>query len=69
MAALSQKIFSGAFLLMKVYTLIIFPKNPIDNNQTVVKIMGWRRIGHKPVSASMLTRFTDAYIRRYRELI
>ena len=27
--------------------------------------MAWRRIGDKPLSGPMLTRFTDAYIRQY----
>ena len=28
--------------------------------------MAWRRICDKPISEPMLTRFTDAYMRRYR---
>ena len=34
--------------------------------------MAWRRIGGKPLSEPMLTRFTDAYMRKYgrsKELI
>ena len=38
------------------------PKGPIDNNSALVEIMAWRRIGDKPLSASMLTRFTEAYM-------
>ena len=37
-------------------------KGRIDNNSTLVYIMEWRRIGDKPLSEQMLTRFTDAYI-------
>ena len=40
------------------------PKGPVDNNPALVKIMAWRRIGDKPLSEPMLTRFTDAYIRQ-----
>ena len=36
-------------------------KSTIDNNQAVVKIMAWHRIGDKSFSESMLTGFTDAY--------
>ena len=37
--------------------------SPIDNNQTLVKIMAWRQIGDKPLSESILTQFNDAYMR------
>ena len=37
-------------------------KGPIDNNAAMVEIMAWRRIGDRPLSEPMLTRFTDAYI-------
>ena len=39
------------------------PKGPIDNNQALIQIMAWRRIGDKPLSEPMLTRFIDAYMR------
>ena len=35
----------------------------IDNNLTLVQIMAWRRIGDKPLSLSIVTLFTDSYIR------
>ena len=34
----------------------------IINNPALVKIIAWRRIGAKPLSEPMLTRFTDVYI-------
>ena len=37
-------------------------KGPIDNNQAMIQIMDWRRIGDKPLSESMLTWYTDAYM-------
>ena len=40
---------------------------PIDNNPKLVQIMAWHRIGDKPLSEPMLTRFTDAYMRHQVE--
>ena len=36
---------------------------PIDNDQSFVSIMAWRRTGDKPLSVPMRNRFTDAYMR------
>ena len=47
MAAISQTIFSFAFSLMKSF----------DNNPALVQIMAWCRLGDKPLSDPMLTRF------------
>ena len=38
-------------------------KGPIHNNPALVYTMAWHRVGDKPLSESMLTRFTDAYMR------
>ena len=46
-------------------SLKVVPKGPIDNNPVLVEIMTWRRIGDKPLSEPMLTRFTDAYMLHY----
>ena len=43
-------------------SLKFVPNGPIDNNPALVEIMAWRRIGDKPLSEPMLTRFTDAYV-------
>ena len=48
-------------MLIKI-SLKFVPKGPIDNKPALVLIMAWRRTGNKPLSESMLTRFTDAYI-------
>ena len=48
-------------ILMKI-SLKYVPKGPIDNNPALVLIMAWR-IGDKPLSEPMLTRFIDAYMR------
>ena len=67
-AILADDIFKGSFLnekfciLFKI-SLKYVPKGPIENNPALVPIMAWRRIGDKPLSESMLTRLTDAYMR------
>ena len=49
-------------ILIKI-SLKIVPKGPIDNIQALVQIMAWRQIGDKPLFESVLTWFTDAYMR------
>ena len=44
-------------------SLKFVPRNPIDNNPALFQVMAWRRIGDKPLSEPMLTRFIDAYMR------
>ena len=41
---------------------------PIDKNQALAKIMAWGRVGEKPLSEPMLTRYTDAYMRHEGEM-
>ena len=68
---LADDAFRYIFLNGKFYikiSLKFVPKGPIDNNPALVQIMAWRRIGDKPLSESMLTSFTDAYM-RYKEEI
>ena len=38
-------------------------RSPIDNKPGLVQVTTWRRTGDKPLSESMLTQFTDAYMR------
>ena len=45
------------------WSLTFVPKGPIDINPALVQIMAWRRIGDKPLSGPMLTRFTDTFMR------
>ena len=47
-------------ILIKV-SLKFVHKGQTNNCIASVQIMAWRRIGAKPVTKSMLTRFTDAY--------
>ena len=46
-------------------SLKFVPKGQIDNNPALVYIMAWCRIGDKPLSEPMLTRFADTYMRHY----
>ena len=72
-AILAYNIFKCIFLnenfsiLIKI-SLKFVPKGPIDNNLALVQIMAWRRIGDKPLSEPMMTRFTDAYMWHEREM-
>ena len=49
-------------ILIKI-SLKFVPKRQIDNNPALFQVMAWRRIGDKPLSEPMLTRFTDVYMR------
>ena len=44
-------------------TISLIPKGPIDYKSALVQVMAWHRTGEKPLPESMLTQFTDAYIR------
>ena len=68
-AILADNIFECIFLNEKFCILIkisvkFIPKGSIDNNPVLVQIMAWHRIGNKPLSEPILTRFTDAYMRK-----
>ena len=58
---ISQTTFSDVFSSMTMFEFV--PKGSIDNSPALVPIMALRRIGDKPLSEPMLTRFTDAYLR------
>ena len=67
MPDISQMTFSNAFIRIKKAVLAIkipltfVPKGPTNNNPASVQIMAGRRLGDKPLSEPMMTRFTDAY--------
>ena len=44
-------------------SLKFVPKGPIDYKSALVQVMVWHRTSKKPLPESMLTQFTDAYIR------
>ena len=73
MAAISQMYFQIQFRGWKVCFLIkislkFVPKVSIENNPALVVIMAWYRIGDKPLSEPMLTRFSDTYMQHYGEM-
>ena len=41
----------------------VYPQGSIDYKSALVQVMAWHRTGEKPLPESMLTKFTDAYIR------
>ena len=62
MAAISQTIYSNAFLWMKNLVLIqisltFVPKGPFDNKAALVQVMAWCWISDKPFSEPMLTQY------------
>ena len=72
-AILAEDIFKCIFLTENFCILIrislkCVPQGPFDNNPALVQIMAWRRIGDKPLSEPMLTRFIDAYMEHYGEM-
>ena len=44
-------------------SLKFVPKSPIDNKPALVQVMAWCRTGDEPLPESMMTLFTDAYMR------
>ena len=44
-------------------SLKFIPKGPIDYKSALVQVVAWHRTGEKPLPESVLTQFTDAYIR------
>ena len=50
------------FCIFHKFSLKFVPGGVIDNNPVLAYIVAWRRIGDKPLSEPMLTRFTDAYM-------
>ena len=51
------------FCMLIEISFKLVPKGPFDNNPALVQVMAWHRIGNKPLSEPVLTRFTEAYMR------
>ena len=49
-------------------SLKFVPKSPTDNKAALVQVMAWRWTGDKPLPETVLTQFTDAYIRHLGEM-
>ena len=39
------------------------PKSPLDTKPGMIQVMAWCRTGDKPLPESMMTQFTDTYMR------
>ena len=60
---ITNDIFKSIFNESVWISLKFVPKGPIDYKSALVQVMAWHRTGEKPLPESMLTKFTDAYIR------
>ena len=58
-----KSIFNESVWFPITISLKFVPKGPIDYNSALVQVVAWHRTGEKPLPESMLTQFTDAYIR------
>ena len=58
-----KSIFNESVWISITISLKFIPKGPIDNKSALVQVVAWHRTGEKPLPESMLTQFTDAYIR------
>ena len=65
MATFSQTIFSDAFSWMKSFVFWLRFHWSLFLRTQMTITQDWFRIGDKPLSESMLTWFTDAYMRHY----
>ena len=51
------------------FSLIFFPGGPLDNLSVLVRLIAWRRACDEPWPESMMTRYSDAYMRQQASLI
>ena len=58
-----KAIFNESVWISITIPLKFIPKGPIDYRSALVLVMAWHQTGEKPIPESMLTQFTDAYIR------
>ena len=58
-----KSIFNESVLISITISLKFIPKGPTDFKSALVQVVAWHRTGEKPLPESMLTQFTDAYIR------
>ena len=49
-------------------SLKFVPRSAIDNKPALVQVMACRQTGDKPLPETMLTQFTDAYMRHWGEM-
>ena len=58
-----KSIFNESIWISITISLKFILRGPIDYKSALVQVMAWHRTGEKPLPESMLTQFTDAYIR------
>ena len=58
-----KSIFNEGVWISITISLKFVPKGPIDYKSALVQVMAWHRTGEKQLPESMLTKFTDEYIR------
>ena len=58
-----KSVFNESLWISITISLKFIPNGPIDYKPALVQVMAWHRTGEKPLPESMLTQFTDAYIR------
>ena len=56
-------IFNEGVWISITISLKFVPKGSIDYKSALVQVMAWHRTGEKLLPESMLTKFTNAYIR------
>ena len=44
-------------------SLKLVPMGPVDNKLTLAQVVVWRQTGDKPLPESMLTQFTETFMR------
>ena len=58
-----KSIFNESVWISITISLKFIPNGPINYKSALVQVVAWRPTGEKPLPESMLTKFTDAYIR------
>ena len=58
-----KSVFNESVWISITISLKFIPKGPIGYESALVQVVAWHRTGEKPLPESMLTKFTDAYIR------
>ena len=58
-----KSIFNESVWISIAISLKFIPKGPVDYKSALVQVIAWHRTSEKPLPESMLTQFTDAYIR------
>ena len=57
----------NVWISIKIHWIFV-PKDLVDNNPALIRILAWHRVVDKPLSEPMLTRFNHAYVRHKGEM-